>query len=105
MLQVLFNSYRGFTTLVRTQAETRRLSDENARLAHTDALTGLPNRRYFLARLASQIESAGSTASRFAVGILDLDGFKPINDTYGRSKQVVAYFLWDWFDGGLFEGW
>ena len=29
----------------------------------------------------------------------------PINDTNGRPKQVIAYFLWDWFDGGLLEGW
>ncbi len=29
----------------------------------------------------------------------------PINDTYGRPKQVIGYVLWDWFDGGLFEGW
>lgn len=29
----------------------------------------------------------------------------PVNDTAGRPKQVIAYFLWDWFDGGFFEGW
>ncbi|MDB6084900.1 MAG: cytochrome c, class [Gammaproteobacteria bacterium] len=29
----------------------------------------------------------------------------PINDTAGRPKQFMMYFLWDWFDGGLFEGW
>jgi mono/diheme cytochrome c family protein len=29
----------------------------------------------------------------------------PINDTAGRPKQAIAYFIWDWFDGGLFEGW
>jgi hypothetical protein len=29
----------------------------------------------------------------------------PLNDTAGRPKQVIAYFIWDWFDGGLFEGW
>ncbi|MDB6090899.1 MAG: cytochrome c, class [Gammaproteobacteria bacterium] len=29
----------------------------------------------------------------------------PINDTTGRPRQVMAYFLWDWFDGGLLEGW
>jgi mono/diheme cytochrome c family protein len=29
----------------------------------------------------------------------------PINDTAGRPKQFIVYFLWDWFDGGLFEGW
>jgi mono/diheme cytochrome c family protein len=29
----------------------------------------------------------------------------PVTNTEGRSKQIVCYFLWDWFDGGLFEGW
>jgi mono/diheme cytochrome c family protein len=33
-------------------------------------------------------------------------GFRlPINDTASRPKQVIAYILWDWFDGGLLEGW
>jgi len=29
----------------------------------------------------------------------------PATNTAGRSKQFVFYFLWDWFDGGLLEGW
>jgi mono/diheme cytochrome c family protein len=29
----------------------------------------------------------------------------PINRRSGRDTQLVGYFLWDWFDGGLFEGW
>jgi hypothetical protein len=29
----------------------------------------------------------------------------PVNNTAGRPKQVVFYFLWDWFDGGLRDGW
>ena len=29
----------------------------------------------------------------------------PVTNTAGRSKQVVFYFLWDWFDGGLLDGW
>jgi mono/diheme cytochrome c family protein len=29
----------------------------------------------------------------------------PATNTTGRSKQIVCYVLWDWFDGGLFEGW
>jgi len=37
---------------------------------------------------------------RVSVGIR-----KPINNTDGRSTQVLAYALWDWFDGGLREGW
>jgi hypothetical protein len=29
----------------------------------------------------------------------------PVNDRAGRPTQVLAYFLWDWFDGGLLDGW
>jgi hypothetical protein len=29
----------------------------------------------------------------------------PLNDRADRSTQVVTYFLWDWFDGGLLDGW
>jgi hypothetical protein len=29
----------------------------------------------------------------------------PVNNRTRRSKQVVFYFLWDWFDGGLLDGW
>lgn len=29
----------------------------------------------------------------------------PVNDRAGRSTQLITYFLWDWFDGGLLEGW
>lgn len=29
----------------------------------------------------------------------------PVNQRAGRSTQVIAYFLWDWFDGGLRDGW
>ncbi|HET9369545.1 MAG TPA: transporter, partial [Vicinamibacterales bacterium] len=29
----------------------------------------------------------------------------PVNERAGRSKQFLFYVLWDWFDGGLFDGW
>jgi hypothetical protein len=29
----------------------------------------------------------------------------PINDRVGRQTQLMVYVLWDWFDGGLFDGW
>ena len=29
----------------------------------------------------------------------------PLNDRSGRSTQLITYFLWDWFDGGLLDGW
>jgi mono/diheme cytochrome c family protein len=29
----------------------------------------------------------------------------PVNERPGRSAELLSYFLWDWFDGGLFDGW
>jgi hypothetical protein len=29
----------------------------------------------------------------------------PLSDRTGRRTQVIGYFLWDWFDGGLRDGW
>jgi mono/diheme cytochrome c family protein len=29
----------------------------------------------------------------------------PVTDTAGRPREIMAYFLWDWFDGGFAEGW
>ena len=29
----------------------------------------------------------------------------PVNERDSRRTQVLTYFLWDWFDGGLFDGW
>lgn len=91
MIRVLLNSFKGFVDLVRSQrdmaaksAEAERLGEENARLAMTDSLTGLPNRRFFFMRLEAAIETATRTNTRFAVGVLDLDRFKPVNDTYGH---------------------
>lgn len=92
MIRVLLNSFKGFVGLVRSQrdmavksAEAERLGKENARLAMTDSLTGLPNRRFFFAQLEAAIETATRTGTRFAIGVLDLDRFKPVNDTYGHA--------------------
>jgi hypothetical protein len=29
----------------------------------------------------------------------------PVNERSGRRAALLTYFLWDWFDGGLFDGW
>ena len=51
-------------------------------LAHTDPLTGLPNRRGLYAALASSLLRC-DPHHLVAVYLLDLDGFKPVNDQYG----------------------
>jgi diguanylate cyclase (GGDEF)-like protein len=53
-------------------------------LAHTDPLTGLANRREFDMRLDEEIAKADE-ASAFAIALLDLNGFKPINDQHGHA--------------------
>jgi diguanylate cyclase (GGDEF)-like protein len=54
-------------------------------MAETDTLTKLPNRRGFLNSLDRTIERHTSENSAFAVAMLDLDGFKPINDAFGHA--------------------
>ncbi|MFT3666514.1 putative bifunctional diguanylate cyclase/phosphodiesterase [Piscinibacter sp.] len=51
----------------------------------TDALTGLPMRQFFEERLASAARRCESKKQRMAVLFIDLDGFKPVNDTYGHA--------------------
>ena len=75
-----------------TQAARKRKSDrlratlENGlKLAATDPLTGLFNRRYALPHTARIAAQSSETGSPFAVMVLDLDRFKRINDTYGHA--------------------
>ena len=54
-------------------------------VADTDPLTGLANRRAFLAALEARASAAKGDRSGFALALVDLDGFKPINDTFGHA--------------------
>ena len=60
-------------------------SRESVRLALTDHLTGLPNRRLFLDRLTQGIEQSRRDGHPLAVLFIDLDGFKAINDGRGHA--------------------
>jgi diguanylate cyclase (GGDEF)-like protein len=56
-----------------------------SRQAYSDTLTGLPNRRALDERLEEEVLSARRNNYSFAVIMMDLDGFKDVNDTYGHS--------------------
>jgi len=55
-----------------------------ARATH-DRLTGIPNRETLLAILAAEVERAGRHYKPLSVAFIDIDRFKPINDTYGHN--------------------
>lgn len=54
-------------------------------MAHRDTLTGLPNRNLLDDRLDFMLTQAQRSGARIAVCLLDLDGFKPINDQWGHQ--------------------
>jgi diguanylate cyclase (GGDEF)-like protein len=63
---------------------------ELAKLASTDHLTGLPNRRYFLEAASRELERVRRFGGLASVVMIDLDHFKALNDTYGHAAGDEA---------------
>jgi diguanylate cyclase (GGDEF)-like protein len=59
--------------------------EEMARLAITDDLTGLCNRRHFLERVNAEIDRARRYDLTFSLAMLDIDHFKVVNDSHGHA--------------------
>ncbi|MBP2548583.1 diguanylate cyclase (GGDEF)-like protein [Neorhizobium galegae] len=85
MMSILSTNYRNFERMVVSQQRTEALSNENFLLANQDSLTELPNRRAFFTHLEAELEKARAAGTRLALGVIDLDGFKPVNDLHGHS--------------------
>jgi two-component system cell cycle response regulator len=86
---------------VRTQVRKKRYGArmrDNVQLsiemAITDALTGLYNRRYLETHLASAVDQAAARGKPLTVLLIDVDHFKPVNDTYGHDAgdEVLREF-------------
>jgi two-component system cell cycle response regulator len=73
---------------------SRRLMNSARQEANEDALTGLPNRRYFDARLQREIERVTNTGEALTIAMIDLDHFGSINKTFGYptgDKSLKAF--------------
>ncbi|GGX78819.1 GGDEF domain-containing protein [Vogesella alkaliphila] len=98
LLQLFANIVGNF---IEREALVQSLQAANTQLASfalSDALTGLPNRRALFDELERMLVQAVRTSSSILVGVIDLDGFKQINDQYGHQSgdeflQAVSFRL------------
>jgi diguanylate cyclase (GGDEF)-like protein len=94
---LLLQTFTGLTTMMaltlsaaatghgESEAALRKLSAEMQRLALTDELTGLHNRRGFLLLAEQGLRVARRSRARFLLLFVDLDGLKQVNDTLGHK--------------------
>jgi diguanylate cyclase (GGDEF)-like protein len=92
MVFILYKYNNTFSKLIRSRLilrqrhqETQKLSDENRRIAFTDPLSSLPNRRALLSRLEEIADLPSREPGHLAMVFIDLDGFKVINDFHGHQ--------------------
>ena len=73
-----------------------------AEQANTDSLTGLPNRRALEDRLQEDLRYAKRMNSQFSVVMMDLDGFKAVNDTFGHVVgDEVLHSVFSYLAGNM----
>ncbi|HKV43796.1 MAG TPA: GGDEF domain-containing protein [bacterium] len=70
--------------------EAARLHEKVRELAATDSLTGLANRRSFFDRITAEMARGHRLGRSLSVALVDLNGFKAINDSYGHDVGDAA---------------
>lgn len=83
---------RDIETQIKLEQRLEAMTLASQHRAHTDELTGLPNRRALMRRLEEELERAHRYGRFLSLIILDLDHFKSVNDTHGHATgdQVLV---------------
>ena len=80
------NLLGSFAEMAMAELKLRRALQDLREMAMTDTLTGLPNRVQFRQQLAEACRRADLSGEKVVVGLMDLDRFKLINDTFGHVE-------------------
>ena len=84
VLRLFSNIVAGYIERERLVSDLKDANDRLHAYAMTDTLTGLPNRRSLFDSLQRLLTAGSHRGDSVLVGMIDLDGFKAINDTYGH---------------------
>lgn len=77
-------------SISRDVTEQRRLEDQLQKEATTDSLTGIANRRQFLALAQERLGECTERGMPVTLAVIDIDEFKMVNDTYGHAAGDFA---------------
>jgi len=83
--EVWMGVYEDITDRKRIEKELQEANELLTKMSQTDDLTGLPNRRCFLDTLSRELHRINRYGGETVVGIVDVDHFKVLNDTYGHT--------------------
>jgi diguanylate cyclase (GGDEF)-like protein len=103
IVYMVSRQYAQLKRIVMSRSALNRQQKKTQRQAHQDQLTGLPNRRALLDALEKRVEDR--QMSSVALALLDLNGFKPVNDTYGHATgdsllAIIGKRLQETVNGG-----